>query len=404
MLFSPVDALLRDPLVDSLSLPVYLDNQATTPIDPRVAEEVWHWFTEDFGNPHSLTHEFGRNAAEAVERARAQVAVLINADPREVHFTSGATESNNLAIKGAARFERRFRNRRNRIITLETEHKCVIESVRSLTQEGFDVVFLPVQQNGLLDLNELERSLDENTLLVTVMAANNEIGTIQPIAEIARLAHASGALFHTDAAQAVGKIPINVSRQDIDLMSISGHKLYGPKGIGALYVRRRPRARIEPLFSGGGQERTLRSGTVPTALAVGIGAACKIAQEEMDREATRLLSLSRLLLERLDKTTADIVVNGDMESRLPGNLSLSIAGISALDLINRVPDLALSTGSACTSTEVEPSHVLRAIGLDERAADSAIRLGLGRFTTRQDIEFTAQYLADAIVKCRSESA
>lgn len=384
----------------NIRTPVYLDNQATTPLDPRVLEAMLPWFTQKFGNPHSTSHGFGREAAEAVEHARGQVAAAIGAEAREIVFTSGATESNNLAIKGAALFEKRHRGRRMRVVTLATEHKCVLESVRALEDEGFETVFLPVGHDGLVDMDRLAEAIDDNTLLVSVMAANNEIGVLQPIAEIGALARERGALFHTDAAQAVGKVPLDVEAASIDLMSISGHKIYGPKGIGVLYVRRRPRARIEPLFSGGGQERTLRSGTLAPPLVVGIGEACALAAAEREEEAFRLAGLRDRLWHGLEERVGGISLNGDAERRLPGNLNIAIAGIDALKLIEHLPDLALSTGSACTSASVETSYVLRGIGLDDRQAAASVRAAVGRFNTPAEIDFAIDHLAEAVVQVR----
>ena len=384
----------------NIRTPVYLDNQATTPLDPRVLEKMLPWFTEKFGNPHSTSHAFGREAAEAVEHARGQVAAAIGAEAREIVFTSGATESNNLAIKGAALFEKRHRGRRKRVVTLATEHKCVLESVRALEDEGFETVFLPVGRDGLVDMDRLAGAIDDNTLLVSVMAANNEIGVLQPVAEIGALARERGALFHSDAAQAVGKVPLDVEAATIDLMSISGHKIYGPKGIGVLYVRRRPRARIEPLFSGGGQERTLRSGTLAPPLVVGIGEACALAAAEREEEAVRLAGLRDRLWHGLEERVGGISLNGDDERRLPGNLNIAIEGIDAIKLIEHLPDLALSTGSACTSASVETSYVLRGIGLDDRQAAASVRAAVGRFNTPGEIDFAIDHLAEAVAQVR----
>jgi len=388
----------------NIKTPVYLDYQSTTPVDPRVLETMLPWFTEKFGNPHSTSHALGREAAAAVEEARGEIAAVINADPREVIFTSGATESNNLAIKGAARFERAHRDRRNRIVSVVTEHKCVLESVKAMAAEGFETVLLPVGDNGLVDMNELDRAVDDRTVLVSVMAANNEIGVLQPVAEIGALARERGALFHTDAAQAIGKIAIDVEAMTIDLMSISGHKIYGPKGVGVLYVRRRPRARIEPLFSGGGQERTIRSGTVPTPLAVGIGEAAAIAGREMAQEATRLGALRDRLWRELQDRIPGIWLNGDGEHRLLANLNIGFEGIEALDLIAAAPDIAISTGSACTSAEVEPSYVLRALGLADDKARASIRIGLGRFTSGGEIDFARDHLVEAVARLRQTTS
>jgi cysteine desulfurase len=374
--------------------PVYLDYQATTPCDPRVVEAMLPWFTEKFGNPASITHAYGREAELAVENARAQVAAIINADPREIVFTSGATESNNLAVKGALRFHRQFG--KDHLVTLVTEHKCVIESARAMEREGCRVTFLPVEGNGLVDLQKLEAALDERTALVSVMAAHNEIGVIQPLAEIGALCRARGILFHSDAAQAVGKIPIDVDAMSIDLLSISGHKVYGPKGIGALYVRRRPRARIEALIDGGGQERGLRSGTLPAPLCIGLGEAAALAQTEMATEAPRLLALRQRFLNEIQRKLPRVQLNGDPAKRLPGNLNLSFPGIPAIELMAACPGLALSTGSACTAAEVEPSFVLRALGHSPEMAAASLRIGLGRFSTEAEVDYAVETLTAAV--------
>jgi len=374
-------------------MPIFLDHQATTPCDPSVVEAMLPYLTEAFGNPHSVENAYGWQAEEAVEAARAQVATLIGAEPREVVFTSGATEANNLAVKGAARFRRRLGRRK--VVTLASEHKCVLESARSLEEEGFEVEILPVLPDGLVDLAALAAAVDEETALVSIIAANNEIGTLQPLAEAAEIAHAKGAWLHSDAAQAAGKVPLDVRTQDLDLVSLSGHKLYGPKGIGALFVRRRPRVRLEPLFSGGGQERGLRSGTLAPALCVGFGKAAQLAGERRDAEAERLWRLHRRLLEALRAGIAGLRLNGHPERRLPGNLNVTLPGIDAQMLLRAVPELALSTGSACSSASVEPSYVLRAIGLDEAAARSSLRIGLGRGTTEQQVDRAAALLVDA---------
>ncbi|HYL48843.1 MAG TPA: aminotransferase class V-fold PLP-dependent enzyme [Stellaceae bacterium] len=379
--------------------PVYLDNHATTPCDPRVVAAMLPWFSEKFGNPHSLTHAYGREAEHAVEQARAQLADLIGADPRELVFTSGATEANNMAVKGAARFHRQFG--KDGVVTLATEHKCVLESAKALERDGFRVTILPVGRDGLADLDALARAIDDKTAIVSVMAAHNEIGVIQPIKEIAALAHAKGVLFHTDAAQAVGKIALDVSDLGVDLMSISGHKFYGPKGIGALYLRRRPRARIEPLFDGGGQERGMRSGTLPVPLIVGFGQTAALAKVEMAGEAQRLLALRARFLNGLRGKVPDLVLNGDAERRLPGNLNLSFPSLKAIDLIAACPGLALSTGSACTAAEVEPSYVLRALGLGDALAAASLRIGLGRFTTATEVDFAVDTLAAAVLRLRA---
>jgi cysteine desulfurase len=379
--------------------PIYLDYQATTPCDPRVVAAMLPYFTETFGNPHSLTHAYGREAEAATETARAQLASLIGAESREIVFTSGATESNNMAVKGAAHFHRQFS--RDHVVTLATEHKCVLESTHALEAEGFKVTYLPVQRDGLVDLALLDAAIDARTALVSVMAAHNEIGVIQNLHEIGRLAKAKGALFHSDAAQAVGKISVDVNALGLDLMSISGHKFYGPKGIGALYLRRRPRARITPLIDGGGQERTMRSGTLPVPLIVGLGQAAAIASAEMAGEAQRLKLLRDRLLNGLQAKLPNLVLNGAAEPRLPGNLNLSFPGVAALDLIAACPNLALSTGSACTAAEIEPSYVLRAMGLDPALAASSLRIGIGRFSTATEMDEAVGSLAEAALKLRA---
>ena len=396
MLADPRPRLFPDPVVNTP--PVYLDNQSTTPVDPRVLEAMLPYFTEHFGNPHSTSHTYGRVAAEAIERARAEIAALIHADPREIAFTSGATEANNLAIKGAAHFARAHPpsgRMRDHIVALQTEHKCVLESCAQLEREGFAVTYLPVESNGLVSLAALEGALSERTLLVSVMAAHNEIGVIQPLAEIGGLCRSRDVLFHTDAAQAFGKIPLDVEAMKIDLLSISGHKIYGPKGVGALYIRRRPRVRLLPLIDGGGQERGLRSGTLPTPLCVGLGRAAAIAGDEMMEEGERIRRLRDGLLRNLARNVPGLRVNGDIEQRLPGSLNLSFPGIPALELIEATPTIAISTGSACTSASVEPSYVLRALGLSDSLANASIRIGLGRFTTPAEADFAADALASA---------
>ena len=386
--------------------PIYLDNQSTTRLDPRVLEAMLPYFTEHFGNPHSTSHVYGRIAAEAIERARSEVAALISADPREIVFTSGATEANNLAVKGAARFARahpRDVKTRDHIVTLPTEHKCVLESCAQLEREGFAVTYLPVEPNGLVALDKLAAALTERTLLVSVMAAHNEIGVIQPLAEIGALCRARGVLFHSDAAQAAGKIPLDVEAMHIDLLSISGHKVYGPKGVGALYVRRRPRVRLLPLIDGGGQERGLRSGTLPTPLCVGLGHAAMIAASEMTGEAARLRGLRDRLYQGLARRVPELSLNGDPERRLAGNLNLTFPGIEAPALIEACPTIAISTGSACTSATVEPSYVLRALGLPDTLANSAIRIGLGRFNTAAEVDFAVDALAAGAARLTDQS-
>ena len=378
--------------------PVYLDNQATTPCDPRVLALMLPWFTERFGNPHSAEHQMGLDAEAAVENARAEIAMLIGAESREIVLTSGATEANNIAIKGAARHARRMGDPRRRVVTVATEHKCVLESVADTAEDGFEPVVLPVEPDGRLDPDVLRRALAEPALLVSVMAVNNETGVIQDIAGLAAITREAGALFHTDAAQAVGKIPVDV--QAVDLLSLSGHKLYGPKGIGALYVRRRPRVRLAPLFSGGGQERGLRSGTLPTPLVVGLGEACRLARLEMETEAARLAGLRDRLLTGLRSHMPGLQMNGSMRHRIPGNLNITFPA-SALELMRAAPELCVSTGSACSSAALEPSYVLRALGLTDAAAARTLRLGLGRFTSAADVDYAAEALSAAALNPRT---
>jgi cysteine desulfurase len=376
--------------------PVYLDNQATTRCDPRVVAAMLPWFTEQYGNPHSVEHVMGRTAEAAVETARGHVAALLGADPREIVFTSGATESNNIAIKGAARFAARYGDgERRRIVTVSTEHKCVLESAGDLKEEGFEPVFLPIGADGLLDPEVLREALTVPTLLVSVMAVNNEIGVIQDISAHAAIAKEAGALFHTDLAQAVGKIPVDLTAWKVDLASVSGHKIYGPKGVGALFVRRRPRARVLPLFSGGGQERGFRSGTLPAPLVVGLGEACRLAAEEMAADTARIAGLRDRLFDAVRELIPGITVNGSTEHRIAGNLNLTFPSETALAMLERMPDLCVSTGSACSSAEVEPSYVLRALGLADEAAGRTLRIGIGRFTSPADIDYAASALAAA---------
>ena len=375
--------------------PVYLDNQSTTPCDPRVVAAMLPWFTERFGNPHSAEHILGREAEAAVEAARAEIAALIGAEAREVVLVSGATEANNVAIKGAARFAAQHGDARRRVITAATEHPCVLEAVRDLAGDGFEPVVLPVEPDGRLDPARLREALAVPTLLVSVMAANNETGVLQDLAVLATVAREAGALFHTDAAQAVGKVPLDVQGLGLDLLSLSGHKLYGPKGVGALWVRRRPRVRLAPLFSGGGQERGLRPGTLPTPLVVGLGEACRLARAEMAEEAARIGAERDRLLSALRRAVPGLQVNGTMAHRLAGNLNVAFPGVTAQALIAAMPDLCVSTGSACSSAEIESSHVLRAMGVSDALARGSLRLGLGRFTSAADVDFAAGALAAA---------
>ncbi|XGA09054.1 MAG: IscS subfamily cysteine desulfurase [Wolbachia endosymbiont of Xenopsylla cheopis] len=375
---------------------IYLDYQATTKLDPRVFKVMIPYFKQ-FSNPHSRSHAFGWNAEEAIEVARAQIADLINAQYKEVIFTSGATESNNMAIKGVARF---YKNKGNHIITVCTEHKCVLDSCRHLEDEGFAVTYLPVQTNGIINLSELEKAITDKTILVSVMMANNEIGVIQPIKEIGEICRKYNAFFHTDAAQAFGKIVIDVNDMNIDLMSISGHKIYGPMGIGALYVRRKdPRVRLTPLISGGGQERGMRSGTVPTPLAVGFGEAARIAKEEMEEEGLRIKELRDILYKKINEGLPSyIVLNGDYEKRIPGNLNISFPCVEGESIIMAIKELAVSSGSACTSESLEPSYVIRALNNGHDLEHSSIRFGIGRFTTEEEIRYAADLVVEKIGK------
>jgi cysteine desulfurase len=384
-----------------MKLPIYMDNHATTRVDPRVLEAMMPYLTENYGNAASRSHGFGWAAEQAVETARAQVAKLIGATAREIVFTSGATESNNLAITGAVEAQ----GGRGYVITQATEHKAVLDTCAWVEKKGCRVTILPVDVDGRVRIEDLRRAMDEeNPLLVTILAANNEIGTLQPVDEIGALCHERGVLFHTDAAQAVGKVPIDVNRYRIDLLSISGHKLYGPKGIGALYVRRsNPRVRLTEQMHGGGHERGMRSGTLNVPGIVGLGAACEIAGAEMEGESTRLASLRDRLQAKLLAGLDRVRVNGAEMRRLPGNLNMTFEGVDSETLMMGMKDVALSSGSACTSAKIEPSHVLRALGLDEEAAHSSIRFGLGRFNTDEEVDYVAERLIDVVKKLREIS-
>jgi cysteine desulfurase len=381
----------------------YLDLQATTPLDPRVLDAMLPFYTSMYGNPHSRTHAYGWEAERVVEKARAQVAALIGADAKEVIFTSGATESNNMAIKGVARFYRS--SKRTHVITTATEHKCVLDSCRWLEQEGFAVTYLPVEKSsGLVDLAKLEAAFRPGeTVLVSVMGVNNEIGVVQPLREIGSLCRRFGAFFHTDAAQMAGKVPISVDECNIDLLSLSGHKIYGPKGVGALYVRRRPRVRLEALISGGGQERGLRSGTLPHPLIAGLGAACEIAAREMASDTAWVSHLSARLLEGIRARVPHTVLNGSEQARYPGNLNISFAYVEGESLLMALKNVAVSSGSACTSASLEPSYVLRAIGVDEEMAHTSIRFGLGRFTTEAEVDMAVDLCARHVARLREMS-
>nr|WP_050416410.1 IscS subfamily cysteine desulfurase [Azoarcus sp. CIB] len=382
-----------------LKFPIYLDYSATTPVDPRVAQAMIPWLTEHFGNPASRSHAYGWEAEKVVEDAREQVAALVNADPKEIVWTSGATESNNLAIKGAAQF---YKGKGKHIITVKTEHKAVLDTFRELERQGFEATYLDVQENGLIDMAAFKDALRPDTVLVSVMFVNNEIGVIQPIAEIGEICREKGIVFHVDAAQATGKVEIDLQTLKVDLMSFSAHKTYGPKGIGALYVRRKPRARLEAQMHGGGHERGLRSGTLATHQIAGMGEAFRIAREEMKVENERI----RMLRDRLLKGLQDIeatYVNGDLEHRVPHNLNISFAYVEGESMIMAVKDIAVSSGSACTSASLEPSYVLRALGRNDELAHSSIRFSIGRFTTEEEIDYTIDLMHKKIGKLRELS-
>jgi cysteine desulfurase len=378
---------------------VYLDYQATTPLDKRVLKSMMPSLTNNFGNAHSNSHIFGWKAKEYVTKAREQIAKVINADYREIIFTSGATESNNLAIKGLANFNK---NEKNHIITTTIEHKCVLETCKYLEMKDFNVTFLPVQKDGLIDLNALEKAITNKTILVSIMGINNEIGVIQPLKEIGKICKKHKVYFHTDCAQAFGKIPLDVEEMKIDLMSISGHKIYGPKGIGALYIRRTPRVRLEPIIHGGGQERGMRSGTLPVPLIVGLGKAAELAKKEMKKDYKHIKKLSERLYKGL-MTIEKVELNGSREKRWVGNLNFSFAGIEGESLMMSLKDIALSSGSACSSKSLEPSYVITAIGTKEELAHSSIRFGLGKFTTKQEIDYTIKRISEEVIKLRKMS-
>lgn len=381
--------------------PIYLDYSATTPVDKRVAEKMMHYMTMDgeFGNPASRSHSYGWESEAAVDHARKQVADLINADPREIVWTSGATESDNLAIKGAAHF---YSKKGKHIITCKTEHKAVLDSCRQLEREGFEVTYLDPQDDGLIDLEKLEATIRPDTTLITIMHVNNEIGVIQDVPAIAEIAHRHKVIFHTDAAQSAGKIPVDVKAMDIDLLSLSAHKIYGPKGIGVLFVRRKPRVRIEAQMHGGGHERGMRSGTLAVHQIVGMGEAFRIAHEEMAEESARILKLRTRLLDGFSDME-EVYVNGDLAHRVPGNINISFNFVEGESLIMALKELAVSSGSACTSASLEPSYVLRALGRNDELAHSSIRFSIGRFTTEQDIDRAIQLVRDNIGRLRELS-
>ncbi|HLH44179.1 MAG TPA: IscS subfamily cysteine desulfurase [Bryobacteraceae bacterium] len=384
-----------------MKLPIYMDNHATTPVDPRVFEAMRPYFTSTFGNAASRNHSFGWEAEEAVEKARKQVASIIGATPKEIVFTSGATESNNLAIKGV--FEM-YAEKGNHIITAATEHKAVLDTCKRLEKEGARVTYLPVQQNGLIDLDQLRAAITDKTILITIMYANNEIGVLQPIAEIGKIAKERGVLFHSDATQAVGKVPVDVIKEGIDIASVSAHKMYGPKGVGALYVRRRnPRVQLTAQIDGGGHERGMRSGTLNVPGIVGLGAACEIAQREMPEESKRLAYLRDKLKDRLLAGLDEVYINGTTERRLPNNLNISFAYVEGESLLMGINDVAVSSGSACTSATLEPSYVLKALGAGDDLAHSSIRFGLGRFNTEEEVDYVTEKVIDVVKKLRELS-
>ena len=384
-----------------MNLPIYMDCHATTPVDPRVLEAMLPYFRDRFGNAASRNHSFGWQAEEAVEAARKQIAGLIGATAREIVFTSGATESDNLAIKGAARM---YREKGDHIITVVTEHKAVLDTGKHLQKEGFQVTFLPVGRDGLVDLDRLRDAITPKTTVISVMAANNEIGVVQPIAEIGRIARERGVLFHTDAVQAAGKIPFDVEAMNVDMASLSAHKMYGPKGVGALYVRRRnPRVLLEPIIDGGGHERGMRSGTLNVPGIVGMGQASAIARADMAEEGRRVAALRDRLLAGMRNGLDEIFVNGSMEQRLPGNLNVSFAYVEGESLLMGISDVAVSSGSACTSATLEPSYVLKALGVGDELAHSSIRFGLGRFNTEEEVDYVAGKMVQVVTRLREMS-
>lgn len=383
----------------TVKTPVYLDYAATTPVDKRVAEKMIPYLTETFGNPASNSHAFGWEAEEAVEKARADIATLINADPKEIIFTSGATESDNLAIKGAANF---YKTKGKHLITVKTEHKAVLDTMRELERQGFEVTYLDVQENGLVDLDVLKAAIREDTILISVMWVNNEIGVVQDIPAIGEICRERKIIFHVDAAQACGKVPVDVEAAKVDLLSMSGHKVYGPKGIGALYVRRKPRVRLEAQMHGGGHERGFRSGTLPTHQIVGMGEAFRIAKEELEQDMAHYRKLRDIFLKGIEGIE-EVYINGDLEHRAPNNLNVSFNFVEGESLIMAVKELAVSSGSACTSASLEPSYVLRALGRNDELAHSSLRITFGRMTTEEEVKFAAELIKSKIGKLRELS-
>ncbi len=385
----------------AIKLPVYMDYHATTPVDPRVLETMLPYFTERFGNAASRNHEFGWTAEEAVENARAQIARLVNATPKEIIFTSGATESDNLAIKGAAEM---YREKGNHIITQVTEHKAVLDTCKRLEKYGYEVTYLPVQKDGRVDLDELRSAITPKTILISIMYANNEIGVIQPIAEVGKIAKEKGVLFHVDGVQAAGKIPVDVQKDNIDMLAISAHKMYGPKGVGALYVRRRnPRVQLAAVIDGGGHERGMRSGTLNVPGIVGFGRAAEICQNEMPQESARMSALRDRLKDGLFAKLDELYINGSMIHRLPSNLNVSFAFVEGESLLMGINDVAVSSGSACTSATLEPSYVLKALGVGEDLAHTSIRFGLGRFNTQEEVDYVVDRVSEVVIRLRELS-
>ena len=397
-----MNAPLEKSLLDTLRaphFPIYMDYSSTTPVDPRVADKMIPYLREQFGNPASRSHMYGWSAEKAVEEARAQVAALVTADPREIIWTSGATEGNNLALKGAAHF---YQTKGKHIITVKTEHKAVLDTVRELERQGFEATYLQPQDNGLITIEQLAAAIRPDTILVSVMWVNNEIGVIQPIDEIGELCRSKGIIFHSDAAQATGKTPIDLEKTKVDLVTFTAHKSYGPKGVGALYVRRKPRVRLEAQMHGGGHERGLRSGTLATHQIVGMGEAFRLAKEEMDTEIVRIRALRDRLAKGLIEME-EVYVNGDMDHRVPHNLNVSFNYVEGESLIMAIKDIAVSSGSACTSASLEPSYVLRALGRSDELAHSSIRFTFGRFTTNEDVDFTIDLIKKKVEKLRELS-
>ena len=387
--------------IAGVKLPIYMDNHATTRTDPRVLETMLPYFGEIYGNAASRNHEFGWVAEQAVENAREQIAKLIGATAKEIVLTSGATESNNLAIKGVAEM---YREKGNHIITQVTEHKCVLDTCKRLEKHGYNVTYLPVQKDGLVDLNQLQDALTGQTILVSIMAANNEIGVLQPVKEIGKLCHEKGILFHSDAVQAAGKVPFSVIENNVDICSVSAHKIYGPKGVGALYVRRRnPRVQLVAQIDGGGHERGMRSGTLNVPGIVGMGKACELAMQEMGEESARLLALRESLRQQIFAGLDEVYVNGSMEHRLPGSMNISFAFVEGESLLMGISDIAVSSGSACTSATLEPSYVLKALGAGDDLAHSSIRFGLGRFNTQAEVDYVAAKIVEVVKRLRELS-